>query len=405
MTAPLVGSHATNIGWADARNAAFALGAAVPTRPADVVPLAEAAGRVLAHDVFALSAMPRLDASAMDGWAVAEPGADGGWTVGESVLAGDAPAITTLAQGEARPIATGAPVPPGTVAVLRSEHGDVVGGTLRLGPLATRSPRAGDHVRPAGEEALRGDPLLRAGLPLTPPRIALCAAAGYDHLAVAAAVAGELLVLGDELVDEGEPRPGAVRDALGPSLPGVLRSVGLGIVRQARCPDDARATLAALAATEAPLVVTTGGSARGPADFVRGAISGLGGRLVVDGVAMRPGHPVMVASLPGGRVLLALPGNPLAAMLCLVGLGAPIVDGMLGRRSARLGRAELAAEAFAPAASVRLMPCEETDNGLVPLPWQGSGMLRGLAAADAVAVIPAGGAPAGTSVPVLPLPW
>lgn len=387
--------------WTEARERAFGAGTSAAVDAVEVLPIAEAAGRTLAHDLFAVADLPRFASSAMDGWAVART--HGPWRLGPPILAGHAPSASGPLPDEALPIATGAPVPPGTVAIIRSEHGDVVrpgDAMLQLNALA-EGPAAGDHIRPAGEEAHRGDPLLRAGSVLTAPRLALAAVAGFDELPVRGAAGVELVLLGDEVRTSGTPEPGAVRDAFGPALPTIFTAMGLVAGPMRHAADDPDATLAALARTTAPLVVSTGGSSRGPSDFVRSALTALGGRLLIDGVAMRPGHPVMLAALPGGRLLLCLPGNPLAAMLCLASLGVPLADGMLGRPQRMLGALTLTVDAPNRSRATRLLAC----SGGIPVPWQGSGMLRGLAAADAVAVIPPGGVDAGSTVATVPLPW
>ncbi|NQX13332.1 molybdopterin molybdotransferase MoeA [Microbacteriaceae bacterium VKM Ac-2855] len=385
----------------EARDRAYLVGDESADDAIDVVPLACAAGRTLAHDLFSGADLPRFPSSAMDGWAIERTA--GPWTVGARILAGDVPSVAGLDPGEARPIATGAAVPPGTIAVIRREHGDVVrpgAAMLHLNTLA-KPPTTGDHIRPRGEEALRGDPLLRGGSVLSAPRIALAAVAGYDELAVRRAPSVDLVLLGDEIRASGVPEAGAIRDAFGPSLPTILQAMGLVSGRMTYAADDPDATLHALTATDAPLIVTTGGSSDGPTDFVRSALTTLGGRLVIDGVAMRPGHPVMLATLPGGRLLLCLPGNPLAAMMCLASLGLPLVDGMLGRPQRPFGSETLAVDVSNLSGSTRLVACA----GGTPVPWQGSGMLRGLAAADAVVIIKPGGAAAGETVATVELPW
>ena len=85
----------------------------------------------------------------------------------------------------------------------------------------------------------------------------------------------------------------------------------------------------------ADVVITTGGTGRSGTDHLRRAVAELGGRLLIDGIAMRPGHPAVLAELPDGRFILGLPGNPLAAMMALSTIGAPLL--------AALGHAEPAA--------------------------------------------------------------
>lgn len=373
----------------------------------DIVPVAEAVGRTLAHDLFALSDLPRTSSSAMDGWAVC---GDGPWQLGPAIRTGEATPRDALAPGTARPIATGGPIPPNTTAILRAEHGfarfaDGVT-LLRLNARANDGgPRRGADLRMAGEEVRRGEPLLGAGTALNAPRLALAAAVGFDELAVIARPAVDLVLLGDEVRTSGIPAEGEVRDAFLPALPAAMHEAG-GEHRSTRfVRDGLDDTVAALRQTTAPLVISTGGTAHGPADFVRSALDVVGAEIVCDGVAMRPGHPVIIARLADGRLFLGLPGNPLAAFLAFASLGVPLLAGLTGRVAERGMLVTLAVGIDNATSSTRLVPCEWADGGAVPSRWQGAAMLRGLAAADAVAVIPPGGALAGATVDTLPLPW
>lgn len=367
----------------------------------DILPVADAHGRTLAHDLFALADLPSVSSSAMDGWAVS---GDGPWRLGEPIRAGDPVSRTPLEGGVARAIATGAAVPPGTTAVLRNEDGDArfsAGETLLH---ADTSPAPGRDIRLAGEEVRRGEPILTAGTVLTPPRLALAAVAGFDEVTVTAAPLVDLVLLGDELRSSGVPGDGEIRDAFLPALPSAIRGAGgvHGITRFGRDTHDA--TVNALLSSTAPLVVSTGGTARGPADFVRSALDTIGAQVTCDGVAVRPGHPVIMARLPDGRLFLGLPGNPLAAMLVFASFGVPLIAGMSGRKPARTTTIALAAPVPNASPSTRLVPCTVDDRGATPTGWQGSAMLRGLAAADVVAVIPAGGSEAGDTVGTVALP-
>lgn len=373
-----------------ARQLAHAAGLAAPGSP-ESVSLAHAVGRTLATAVTATAPLPGFDASAMDGWAVA---GDGPWMPGSPIAAGDDIPPQRLAPGAARPISTGAPLPPGAARVIRSERGE-----LRDGLLHETMADAGRHIREAGEESAAGEVLVAQGARLTPPRVALAAAAGYDRVDVVAAVTAQLLVLGDEVIASGHPVPGRVRDVFSPSLPAVLDALGTQPPILARVGDSLADTTAALAAAPAGLLVTTGGSARGAADHVRASLAALGAEVLLDGVRMRPGHPLLLARL-GGTLVLCLPGNPLAAYVGLVAIGGALVDGMLGRPLAPLAEITLV-ERVLGAPSTRVVPVALG----VPTAHQGAGMLRGLAEADALAIIPPGGALAGDRVEILPLPW
>ncbi|MFD8010436.1 molybdopterin molybdotransferase MoeA [Streptomyces sp. NPDC058955] len=406
--------------WPEARARAARAGAearAATDRPPVRVPLGQALGRTLAEPLRALTDLPSFDSSAMDGWAVAGPGP---WTVREeSVLAGHAGAAA-LAPGEAVRVATGGRVPAGATAVLRSEHSrtetgetgtqdtasrDTPAGTVLLHPL--REVVTGQDIRPRGQECRVGDELLPAGTVVGPAVLGLAAAAGYDEPAVLPRPRVEVLVLGDELLTSGLPHDGLIRDALGPMLGPWLTALGAEVLGTRRIGDDAEALYDAVTGSAADLVVTTGGTAAGPVDHVHGVLDKAGATLLVDGVKVRPGHPMLLARLDAGRHLVGLPGNPLAAVSGLLTLAAPLL-------AARTEEQAVATEA--PRVPVRdavqghphdtrLVPVLHRDGTVVPLRYNGPAMLRGIAAADAMAVVPPGGAEPGHRLELLALPW
>ncbi|MEP6480689.1 MAG: molybdopterin-binding protein [Rhodoglobus sp.] len=378
-----------------ARDLAHAVGFAAARRTESLA-LPSAAGRTLATAITATAALPGFASAAMDGWAV---NGDGPWMLGEPIKAGDEIPTQRLAPGAARPISTGAPLPPDAARGIRSERGTLHGRTL-----SETIPDAGHHVRGIAEEASSGDLLLEAGLRLSAPRLALAAAAGYDRLAVVVPPATHLLVLGDEVVPAGRPVPGHVRDVFTPALPAVLAQLGAESPMLERVGDSLDDTTAALAATNAALVVTTGGSARGPADHIRASLREHDAEVLLDGVRMRPGHPLLLARLASGTVVLCLPGNPLAAFVGAVVIGGALLDGMLGRPLVPLERVVLA-EAVPACPSTRVMAAVRTPDGVVATAHQGAGMLRGLAIAELFAIVAPAGAHAGDLVPSIALPW
>jgi molybdopterin molybdotransferase len=165
-------------------------------------------------------------------------------------------------------------------------------------------------------------------------------------------------------------------------------------------PDTAAALATALRGSLADLVVTTGSTARGPVDHLHRVLLEDGARLVVDGVAVRPGHPQLLALRLDGRPVVGLPGNPLAAVSGLFTLLEPVAAALSGR-PVRAGRRDgLEVDVPAGQGATRLVPVRDGRPAL----FAGPAMLRGLATADAVAVIPPGGVRAGTPVELLPLP-
>ncbi|MET9952284.1 molybdopterin molybdotransferase MoeA [Streptomyces sp. NPDC006339] len=425
--------------WPEARAVAARAGAtAAAARPPEPVPLARALGRVLAEPLHALTDLPSFDTSAMDGWAVAGPGP---WRIDPdgAVLAGHV-AASELADGDAVRIATGARVPSGATAVIRSEHAHAdPAGRLH----ARREVVPGQDIRPRGQECRSGDRLLPAGSTVTPAVLGLAAAAGYDELTVHPCPRVEVLVLGDELLASGLPHEGLIRDALGPLLGPWLRALGAEVLGTRRIGDDAEALYAAVTGSAADVVVTTGGTAAGPVDHVHPVLAKAGARLLVDGVKVRPGHPMLLAefdapdapstpgappstpSTPGApsaphtpttpdtqtapprrpRHLVGLPGNPLAAVSGLLTLAEPLLRTLGGGAAPVPYRVVVREEIQGHPHDTRLVPVVRRGDEAVPLHYNGPAMLRGIAVADGMAVVPPGGARLGRSLDVLGLPW
>ena len=376
------------VGWEAARAAATSAGS---PGHAVLLPIELAVGSVTAAALVSGQDLPGAATAAMDGWAVAGPPP---WQVLDLVVpAGPGAGPVALEPGQACQVSTGAALPRGTGAVLRRERGVVAGPHLYGGV------SLGADVRPRGQECRAGEEILPAGVVVTPVVLGLAASAGVRDLLVVRRPQVDLLVIGDELRAETAPGGQPGNDALGPMLPGWLTAYGAEVGRVIHLPDSATALRAALSDSAADLVVTTGGTAAGPDDHVRPVLTSVGALLVVDGVAVRPGHPMLMARLASGAVMVGLPGNPLAAVSGMVTLVEPLVRVMTGRVPTAPRARVLAAMITAHPSDTRLAPV----LGDRPLHFAGPGMLRGLAAADGLAVVP----PASNrrDVEVLALPW
>ncbi|MGP4109606.1 molybdopterin molybdotransferase MoeA [Streptomyces sp. 4N509B] len=387
--------------WYAARAAAYRAARPLPVRPR---PLDQSLGHTLAEPLTALTDLPAFDTSAMDGWAVAGPGP---WRLAgpAQVLAG-AGGAPPLTDGQAVPIATGARIPEGTTAVLRAERGTATGGAH--GRLRGAQPEPGADIRPRGQECRSGTELLPAGTPVTPAVLGLAAAAGYDELPLRPRPRVDVLVLGAELLRRGLPRDGLIRDALGPLVGPWLTGLGADVLVTRRLGDDAEALFEAISTSRADVVVTTGSTAAGPVDHLRPTLRRLSATALVSGVAVRPGHPMLLARLPSGVPLVGLPGNPLAAVSGLVTLAAPLLAALAGRVAPGDGEerwAPLVAAVTGHPRDTRLVPVSCAATGSVrPLTYAGPAMLRGVASAQALAVVPPGGADAGDRVRLVDLP-
>lgn len=284
--------------------------------PAEEVPVAEAAGRVLAAAVRSPWDLPGYDLSMMDGWAVRSADA-GPRAVAFERKAGDAPGGRALAAGEAARIFTGAPIPPGADAVVMQEHTRLEGGRLTVeGPV---SP--GQHVRRRGDELFAGAEVLPAGCALGAAELALCASAGAARVQVHRRPRVALLATGDELVAPGTlPGPGQLVESNTLSLAALCREAGAEAVRLGQEGDDPGRIAARLAGADAELLVTTGGASLGDHDHAQAALERLGGTLHFHALAIRPGKPILFGTAGTTRdghprLYLGLPGNPAAAML------------------------------------------------------------------------------------------
>ncbi|MEO3868425.1 molybdopterin molybdotransferase MoeA [Nonomuraea sp. B12E4] len=421
---------------------ALAARSARPSSPVSL-PLSEALGCRLAAPLTALVAVPGVDVSAMDGYAVAGPGP---WRVVGRVLAGGVPHDGELRPGEAVEIATGAPTPVGAESVLPYEQAQAA--PSWVDGVAEPSwvdgvAEPGRHIRRRGEDIPEGAVALGAGTVLTPVALGLAAALGHDTLRVRPRPRVCVLVTGDEVVREGLPGPGRVRDAIGPFLPGLVEWAGGRVADTVSLPDGrqplhaclARPAVGALPDTTLPeaarleaarlasacagtarpgsvpftdesvpfadVVVVCGASSRGPADHLRKVLGGLGADVLVDGVAVRPGHPQLLARLPDGPLVVGLPGNPFAALSAALTLLAPVLR-ELAMTPARVESSALAGAVRAHPRDTRLVPVRRSARGAVPVGHDGPGSLWGAALADALAVVPPGWA--GEQVELIELP-
>ena len=375
--------------WAQARRLAWSAGQPLPVAE---VALHDALGCVLAAPLWALAALPAFDTAAMDGWAVRGRGP---WRVVGRTLAG-APPPPPLVDGQAREVATGAAVPDACEGVVPVEHGVLLGDEL------TADPPLGRHVRRTGEECAPRTAVLAAGTVLRPAALGLAAALGHDALQVRPRPRVAALVTGDELLSAGLPAAGRVRDAVGPLLPGAVDGLG-GALTSLRLVGDTRAALVqALQQAGGDVVVTSGASSRGPADHLAGALGELGAQVLLDGVAVRPGSPQTLARLPDGRLLVGLPGNPLASLAALVTVVGPVLAALAGRQLPELGCARTT-DALTAGRQTRLVPVRVAAGLARPTGHGGAAMLRGAAVADAFAVVEDDVA-AGESVRLVALP-
>ena len=376
--------------------------------PSERVPLAEAAGRVLAEPVFARRDQPPFSASAMDGYAVRGEDATAGARL---TVIGEAPAGRAwhgeIGPGEALRIFTGAPLPRGADRVVIQEDVTREADAIILGEALDTGP----HVRPAGADFREGA-RMEAPRRLTAADLALAAAMNAPDLAVTRKPVVALIPTGDELVLPGEtPRDDQIVASNTYGLKALVEAEG-GAARLLPIARDDRESLEAVfgLASDADLIVTVGGASVGEHDLVGEVAGGLGLDRAFYKIAMRPGKPLMAGRL-GDAALLGLPGNPVSALVCGHLFLVPMLRAFLGLKAGerRRRRARLGADLGPNGPREHYMRAEVFPTGempeIVPFGSQDSSLLSILSRANGLIVRPIGDGPrrAGEIVEYLPL--
>jgi molybdopterin molybdotransferase len=357
------------------------------------VPVAAAAGRVLARDVPALVALPGFDNSAMDGYACRT--ADVGTATEDAPVrlpvAADIPAgrtdVPPLEPGTVHRIMTGAPVPVGADVIVPVERTDAGTDIVTI----TGAPAAGTHLRHAGEDIAAGALALTAGTALGPAQLGLAAAVGHATLPVRRRPRVLVLSTGSELVEPGRPlAPGQIYESNSVLLATAVEDAG-GEARTLHfVPDDVDQFLATVRAelAGADLLITSGGVSAGAYEVVKDAFGALG-TVEFAKVAMQPGGPQGAGTVDGVPVV-TLPGNPVSSFVSFEVFVRPALRRALGhvapdrlRTSARLS------EQLRSPAGRRQFLRGRFDGGVVTqVGGPGSHLVAHLARANCLVVVP-----------------
>ncbi len=375
---------------ADAR--ARILAALRPTA-AEIVPLAEAWGRVTAAPVLSRLTQPPRDVSAMDGYAVRAQDA----MLGAALrVVGNAPAghpwEGTVQPGETVRLFTGSVVPAGADAIVIQED------VTRAGAVATINEAAGvgRHIRRAGQDFACGDVLLPAGKRLNARDIGLAAAGNHPWLAVHRRPRIAILATGDEIALPGEPIPaGGIVSSNSHALAALVRAAGGEPVVLPVVADNREAVMAVADAVHGmDMLVTTGGASVGEHDLVQEALGARGLQVDFWQIAMRPGKPLMFGQM-GAVAMLGLPGNPVSTLVCATLFLLPAIQVLSGLPAAppptvqaRLGAGVAANDKRADHLRATLAVADDGSLVATPFPRQDSAMLRLMAQADALVLRP-----------------
>ncbi|HZG55950.1 gephyrin-like molybdotransferase Glp [Paenibacillus sp.] len=398
---------------------------AVRSLPAERVPLLDALGRFAAEPVAAQEPQPHFRRSGVDGYAVraadtagATSAAPAALRVVGAVACGDVPRFA-VKRGEAARIMTGAMVPEGADAVVMLEQADEaasahLGGDAPIVKLR-RGAAPGANVSAIGSDLAAGAVVAAPGERLGPARLAALAAVGRADIAVHRRPRLAIVPTGSELLPATAPlAPGKIRNSNAVLVASLACADGAFPVAYDPVPDEPGALARTLerAFETADVVATIGGASVGDYDVVGDYLLSTEVELLFNKVAMRPGS-VTSAGVRGGKLLVALSGNP----------GACAVGAELLLRPALRALQGSAAPAPARSSAALAEPFEKTNaypRYVRGRCWSENGRLWAAASpgdrsdrqepglgADCFVVIPPGGTgtPAGTIVDIVPLDW
>lgn len=366
--------------------------------PIESLPLVQCTEAVLRENVYAERDQPPFDRVAMDGIAIgADAIANGRRTfhLQGRQAAGDPP-LTLESPSHAISIMTGAVLPVGCDAVIPVEQLEREGDTVTLVEGTRIKP--GQNVHRRGSDTAQGALLLRAGLRLGAPEIAVAASAGMPRIRVSAQPTLIVVSTGNELVEPGEPvAPHQVRRSNAYGIVTALRRRGFQRIADDHLPDELETLRHRLRIhlDTHDVVILSGGVSMGELDLVPRVLAELGVRQVFHKVAQRPGKPLWFGIGPRGTAVFALPGNPVSTLVCLARYVVPGLYAAMGETARPPEKIALAAPVevkvelafFMP---VRLEGDEWGRTWAHPCPTNGSGDFTALTGTDGIVELPPG---------------
>lgn len=374
-----------------------------PIGKTERVPLAEACGRSLAETVTSDVDSPPHDKSIVDGFAVRAADLVDGRAeldVSEEIMAGMVPQ-REVGAGQTARIMTGAPLPMGADAVVMLERTTTLA-SGHQGRVKIDEPafRAGQNIVRRGAVMRRDDAVIAVGRRLRPIEIGLLAEVGCGEVAVYRRPTVAVLATGNELVPHNQqPGPGQIRNSNGPMLAAAVeRAGGLTIELAIGRDDPAQLRESIRAGLDADILLVSGGVSAGDLDLAPGLFRELGVEEVFHKVRLKPGKPLWFGVRHAERetLVFGLPGNPVSSLVCFLLFGRPAMSRFLGlaENTMVVGAAKLGApySQRGPRATYAPARLEWNADGPVvtPLKSQGSGDLKALTDANALALFPPG---------------
>jgi molybdenum cofactor synthesis domain-containing protein len=297
------------------------------------IDVSSALNHILAIDIESNLDIPPFDRSAMDGYAVkAEDtfGASpknpkkvklkGQIDIGES-------SEMKLSKGEAIRISTGAVIPDGADTVIKIEDTEIEKDIITL--FISLVP--GKNVAKKGEDIKKGLKILNKGIELKPEHIALLSSLGFDKIKVIEKSKVSVFATGDELIEVGYPlEPNKIYNSNTPMISNLVTLYGGKVIRHLTLKDNKEIIEEALykAEKDSQIIIFTGGTSVGTKDFLPEIIHE-NGEIIVHGIAMRPGSPILIGKYKNS-IVFCLPGTPVAAYIGFLTVAGPTIRKLMG---------------------------------------------------------------------------
>jgi molybdopterin molybdotransferase len=354
----------------------------------ETLPLDQAFGRVLCEKIISDRDYPPFNRAAMDGYALRFEDFEKGrrdFSINETIFAGQTPS-TTLSAGQCYKIMTGASTPQDADLVIRKEDTEENKGTVTI---LTDTAKPLQNIAQRGEDLRSGDIITDRSIQATPAVISLLATVGKQSVLVEKLPRVAIVTTGNEIkaIDE-TVTDVQIRNSNAWLLKSLLHKQGIQPFSETHAPDEPAVLHEAFKnALQADIIVSCGGVSAGDADFVPDTMTALGVEKLFHKLMIRPGKPIWCGKTADGKMVFALPGNPLSCMVTFTlfvqpylnacyGLPTPISMSMTLKDS-RTKKTNL--DEFFP---VKIIPGTST---VEVVPFNGSGDIRAALFADGIA--------------------